>query len=265
MLNERRGTKMTLSDEQIKELLKWFATSSETRKKWSGERKKAYQKNKEWIQFEVIQKLPEEELSEKFREYYKSGGGNKQNLIQINRERIIANKSRFKEVILYLLNEKIELKERIDEIMDGKFKIEGFAQAILTSLLMDANIEKYCIWNNKTEEGLDVLGWKVYDNKDSWGEAYEKVLDALKKLKTLVTELNLTLDDVDLFLHTIAAESEGEKIIAKLRGENIVLTESTFNSVNLLEKKKQIILYGPPGTGKTFNTRELSIKIIESN
>lgn len=32
--------------------------------------------------------------------------------------------------------------------------------------------------------------------------------------------------------------------------------------MSLLEKKKQIILYGPPGTGKTYNTREISVKLL---
>ena len=36
---------MALSDEQIQELLEWYVNSSETRKKFSEERKKACEEN----------------------------------------------------------------------------------------------------------------------------------------------------------------------------------------------------------------------------
>lgn len=36
---------------------------------------------------------------------------------------------------------------------------------------------------------------------------------------------------------------------------------SLSSEINLLLKKKQIILYGPPGTGKTYNTKEQSVRI----
>jgi hypothetical protein len=58
-----------------------------------------------------------------------------------------------------------------------------------------------------------VLGWKVYENRDSWGVAYLKVLDALQRLRDLKPEYNLTFGDVDLFLHTISAEEEGIRAV----------------------------------------------------
>jgi len=36
------------------------------------------------------------------------------------------------------------------------------------------------------------------------------------------------------------------------------------NHINLLEKKKQIILYGPPGTGKTYNTRIITLELLHN-
>ena len=32
--------------------------------------------------------------------------------------------------------------------------------------------------------------------------------------------------------------------------------------INLLMKKKQVILYGPPGTGKTFHTKMIASRCI---
>jgi len=35
-------------------------------------------------------------------------------------------------------------------------------------------------------------------------------------------------------------------------------------TIQLLQKKKQIILYGPPGTGKTYDTKHISVRLINS-
>lgn len=212
---------MTLSEEQIQKLLEWFVNSSETKKRWSEHREKAYEENHEWIKPDMIQKISDEELEMKFLEYYKSGGG-RQNLNQIYRDRIIRDKKRFRDTILYLLDEGVDIKERIDQILGGKYHIEGFGKAILTSFLMDYDSDKYCLWNNKTEMGFSAIGWKVYEARDSRGTAYLKVLKALQRLRELGPEFNLTFDDIDLFLHTISAEDEGrEAVRAIIEGREI--------------------------------------------
>ncbi len=206
-----------LSDEQIMDLLEWFVSKSETRKKYSDKRKKACELNNKWLQPDVITNLSDAELTEKFLEYYKTGG-ERQNLNQIYRARIIRNIQKFRDTILYLLDENIGLSERINEILSprGKCRIKGFGKAIATSILMDYKPDRYCVWNNKTEMGFAVLGWDPFESKSSHGEAYIKVLEALRKLIELRPDLNLSFDDVDLFLHTIAAEEEGIKEIERI-------------------------------------------------
>jgi len=116
----------------------------------------------------------------------------------------------------------VNIKERIDQILGGKYRIEGFGKAILTCFLMDYNPDKYCLWNNKTERGFSVIGWEVYENRDSQGAAYQKVLKVLQKLRGLRPELNLTFDDIDLFLHTISAEDDGRNAVrAIIEGREI--------------------------------------------
>ena len=210
---------MSLADEQIQKLLEWFINSSETRRKWVEYRKKSLEENHKWVQPNVIQKMPDIELETKFLEYYKTGGG-RQSLNQINRDRIIRDKKRFRETILHLFDESIDIKNRINDTLGGKYRIEGFGKAIATSFLMDYNPTKYCLWNNKTELGISVLGWKVYENKDSWGTAYQKILETLQNLINLELELNLTFDDIDLFLHTISAEDEGIRAVKAIREGN---------------------------------------------
>jgi hypothetical protein len=206
---------MPLSEEQIQRLLEWFVNSSETRRKWSEPRRKAYEVNHQWIQPDVIGEMPDNELEAKYLKYYKSGGG-RQNLNQMNRNKIIRDKKRFKETILYLLDENLNVKDRIDQVLDGKYRIAGFGKAIATSFLMDFDIGQYCLWNNKTEMGFSVIGWELYERKVSSGAVYLKVLEALKRLKGLKPEFNFNFDDIDLFLHTISAEAEGKKIVREI-------------------------------------------------
>jgi hypothetical protein len=236
---------MNLSDEQIQNLLGWFVDSSETKKRYTEQRIKSMEENHKWIQPGMIQKMSDEELGTKFLEYYKSGGG-RQFLNQIFRDRIVRDKKRFRETISFLLNEEISVEKRIDEILDGRYRIEGFGRAILTSFLMDYNPKKYCLWNNKTDMGFSVIGWEVYENKDSWGIAYRKVLDALQKLIELRPELKFTFGDIDLFLHTISAEDEGKEAVRAITeareipnvtgGQGQISTEVQFPMEKYLEE-----------------------------
>jgi len=213
---------MALPEEKIQKLLGWFVNLSETKKRWGDIRKQALEDNHKWIQPNVIREMSDAELETKFLEYYKGGEG-RQTLNQIYRDRIVRDKERFRETILYLLDEGVDIKERIDQVLGGKHRIEGFGRAILTAILMDYSPNKYCLWNNKTEMGFSVIGWKVYESRDSRGVAYLKVLEALQKLIGLKPERNLTFVDIDLFLHTISAEDEGrEAVRAIIEGKEII-------------------------------------------
>ncbi len=212
---------MSMPEDQVKKLLEWFAAVSETRKNWAEKRRKALEENHKWIQPDKIKEMPDDELEKKFLEYYQGGTGQKQTLHQIYKDRIIMDKDRFRETLLYLLDEEMDIKERLNEVLKGKHKIKGFGKAIATAFLMDSNPEKFCLWNNKTYLGFSVLGWEVYKKKDSPGTAYQKVLETHRKLRDLRPNLNLTFLDTDLFLHTIAAEKEGKEMVNEITGETI--------------------------------------------
>lgn len=66
-------------------------------------------------------------------------------------------------------------------------------------------------------------------------------------------------------LHLITIhEIDGEDFekIFKFVSDGIIDESKPSSEINLLHKKKQIILYGPPGTGKTHSTRKIAISII---
>jgi hypothetical protein len=212
---------MALSEDQIGNLLEWFISSSVNYREYNPLREKALEENNKWIQPSVIAELPDEELEKRFLDYYNNNAGHKQNLIKLNRDRIIKDKAIFRNTVKFLFDEEVNLKERVNEVLQGKYRINGFGRGILTALLMDFNPDRYCQWNRKTEMGFQVLGWKIRERGDSPGVEYEKVLDALQKLRQMRPDLNLTLNDVDFFLHTISAEEEGKKEVRRIAGIRI--------------------------------------------
>lgn len=208
-----------MEDYEIKQLLKRFK-ESDIYKMWIPDRKEKHDLNSVWIKYEEIKKMPDEKLREKFLEYY-GGGEGRQTLNQVWRDRIIREVGRFREVLLYLLDEKIPLEQRFSEVVGGERHIEGFGKALASTFLMDSDIEKYCLWNSKTEMGFNVLGWGIpYESTDSWGRKYTKVLERLRQLRDEIgSGLNLDYLDVDLFLHWIAAEDEGKEAVKAIKAE----------------------------------------------
>jgi hypothetical protein len=214
-----------LSEEQIRYLLLKFKDSN-TYKKSHERRIKCYQFNSEWINLESIQRLKDDELRQRFLEYYKGGEG-RQNFNQIYRDRIVRDVSMFRKMLLHLLDEEIPIEQRFRDVVEGDYHIEGVGKGLASALLMDFNMDNYCLWNNKTEMGLNVLGWKVYDRSDDVGRRYVKVLTALKKLRDdIAPELKLTFDDVDFFLHFISAEEEGVRLVQTLTEEREIIVPS---------------------------------------
>ena len=215
-----------LSKEQIKDLLIKFK-ESEVYRKMHKEREEAHKKNSKWINLDFIKNSPDDELRQKFLDYYK-GGEKRQNLNQVYRDRIIRDVTQFRGMLLYLFNEEIPIEQRFRDVIEGDYKIEGVGKALTSTLLMDFNIDKYCLWNNRTEEGLRKLGWeKIYDRGDDIGTKYVKVLSILKKLRDEISpDLKLTFDDVDFFLHFISAEEEGIKLIQNLIEEREITVPS---------------------------------------
>ncbi|RSN76296.1 DUF91 domain-containing protein [Candidatus Methanodesulfokora washburnensis] len=216
-----------LSDDQIRSLLSKFK-ESDSYKKWHEHRIERYKSNSEWINPDSIKKLTDDELRQRFLEYYKGGEG-RQTFNQIYRDRIVRDISLFRKMLLHLLNEEIPIEQRFRDVVDarGDHHIDGVGKGLASAFLMDFNMDKYCLWNNRTENGLNVLGWKVYDWGDDAGTKYVKVLSALKKLRDdIAPELKLTFDDVDFFLHFISAEEEGIRLVQDLTEEKEIIIPS---------------------------------------
>lgn len=154
------------------------------------------------------------------------GGEGRQTLNQIWRDRIIRDVPKFRDMIICLLDENIPVGERFSRVVgsSGDKHIDGVGKALASAFLMDFDHKKYCVWNNKTEMGFGVLGWgSPYQSSNDEGTKYVKVLEQLRKLRDDIGEvLGLNFDEIDNFLHWIAAEEEGKNTIESIIGESAI-------------------------------------------
>ena len=206
-----------LSDEQISQLLEVFK-KSDFYEKDIPRRRRCHQENSKWLQPHVIKDISNQDLKNKFIDYYKGGEG-RQTFNQIWRDRIVRNIDRFRDVLLYLLDESLPFDERFKEVTEGSRHIEGMGKGLASAFLMDFNMEKYCLWNNKTEMGFNVLKWEIPE-AENMGKKYVKVLELLRRLRDEINpNLKLDYSEVDAFLHWVSAEKEGIESVEKVAGK----------------------------------------------
>lgn len=206
---------MKLTDEQIKLLLDKFIVSEEART-WREQRWEDHKRWKEWIDPNKLETLSDDELSNRFLEYFNEGAG-RHPFNAIYRARIIRDINKFRYVIKFLLNESASVKERLNKILekDGTYHIEGIGKGLATSILMDLDPQKYATWNNKTNMGLEALGSSPqFAWGDNWGTRYEKVMEVIRHIRKLMPELSFL--EVDHFLHIVSATEEGIEAVRSL-------------------------------------------------
>jgi hypothetical protein len=228
---------MKLSDLQVKILIDKFVTAEQA-KAWREQRIADHKKWREWIDPERIDTLPDEELGDRFLEYFNEGAG-RHGFNAIYRDRIVRDIGRFRKVTKFLLDESIPVKQRIEGVIDsdGAQHIEGIGKGLATSILMDLDPNKYATWNNKTNMGLDALGrTPEFGRGDSSGERYRKVMDSIRGLKDLKPELSFI--EIDHFLHIVSAEEEGKEAIKALT-EGREILKPVSESIEELSKEKE--------------------------
>lgn len=205
---------MNLTNEQIKLLLDKFVVSEEA-KTWREQRWEDHKRWKEWIDPNKLEALSDDELKNRFLQYFNEGAG-RHPFNAINRDKII-NHIKFRKVMKFLLDESVPVNERMDKILekDGTYHIAGIGKGLATSILMDLNSQKYATWNNKTNMGLEALGLSPqFAWGDSWGTRYEKVMEIIRRIRELMPELSFL--EVDHFLHIVSATEEGIEAVTSL-------------------------------------------------
>ena len=84
--------------------------------------------------------------------------------------------------------------------MKGKEKVRGIGQGILTALLHTFYDDKYCVWNSRTQETLEILRRPPKTYSDI-GKTYKEVN---RELHGLAEELSTDLTTIDGFMWFIS-------------------------------------------------------------
>lgn len=228
---------MGLSDEQIKVLLDKFVASEEAQA-WREQRWKDHERWKEWIDLDKLNTLSNDELKNRFLEYFNEGAG-RHPFNAVYRDRIVRDIDKFREAMRFLLDETVPVEERLNEILtrDRRLHIEGIGKGLATSILMDLDPQKYATWNNKTNMGLEALGLiPEFERGDDWGTKYEKVMEVISHIRDLRPEFSFL--EIDHFLHIVSATEEGKEAVkALVEGKEISLEVS--KTMTQISKEKE--------------------------
>ena len=97
---------------------------------------------------------------------------------------IYADMDRLKARLLVLLDESKPIQDRLDEIADksGSLYIRGLGRAVLTPILMCVYPDKYAVYNQISEEGLNWLGRNTARSSDSFGKRYVAINEACHQI-----------------------------------------------------------------------------------
>ncbi len=103
-------------------------------------------------------------------------------------------------LITLLQNEDLDIDVRVRRGLKGKEKVNGIGPGILTGLLHTFFNDKYCVWNNRTKDTLEILRYPPTSYRDV-GYAYAEVNN---KLHTMTTDLKTDLTTIDGFMWFIS-------------------------------------------------------------
>ncbi len=103
-----------------------------------------------------------------------------------------------KKTIAYLQDEDIDIRIRINSVLrGGDYYVRGIGKNIATAILLVCDKEdKYGLWNNRTEGGLEKIG-RLPRRTYNKGEFYFRINSELNKLKK---QLDTDLIMIDMFM-----------------------------------------------------------------
>jgi hypothetical protein len=206
-----------LPDEKVGRLLDMFVLPGEVEEQWRRQWHEDHKRWLVWLSPSAIDTLTDDELRERFLEYYTHGAG-RYRWYPVNRDKLVKDVTLLRNTLKFLLDENIDIGKKLHETLGngGLHAIEGMGRNLVTSIFEDLDPEKYCTWNTKTQAGLVQLGrWPVFGKGDDWGGKYRKVVQALSQIRQLRQGLDFI--DVDHFMHIVAATEEGMDAVDALR------------------------------------------------
>jgi len=159
--------------------------------------------------------------------------------------------SKLRKTVKYLLDEKINIAERVNNVLrpDGKHKIDGMSNGKSTVFLHMAYPGKYGVWNGPVDGAFKILS-KVDERfkikESDLGEKYEKINKLLNYLKSEYSFKKYkngfkNLSDVDIFVWYVAdkfSESKDSKKTRNFQLDTSNLSDDVLSKISGGENSK---------------------------
>ncbi|TVZ26587.1 HKD family nuclease [Gillisia sp. Hel_I_86] len=129
-------------------------------------------------------------------------------LISIPKPTIKREITKFRELLIMLCDDKIDLALRYNSALEGKLKIRGIGEGLISKILIIHNSNDYYVKNDKSTLALQKFGIELPKGL-SKGEKYKITIKVLKEIseETLIEDLAV----LDYYLYVIGNEETSEK------------------------------------------------------
>ncbi|MCW3989822.1 MAG: hypothetical protein NWE88_07095 [Candidatus Bathyarchaeota archaeon] len=165
---------------------------------WVSARKQAYLEYKEKFAPEKLHDL--NQLKKDYRKWLLFKNNHSWTTYQRSGTKATETPLKIANLLFLLQDETVSIEERVSRGLDGKEKVPGIANGILTALLHTLNCEKYGVWNSRTKDTLKLLRRPPRGFQEI-GAIYKEVNSKLNKL---ARELKTDLTNIDGFMWYIS-------------------------------------------------------------
>jgi len=133
---------------------------------------------------------------------------------------------KLRKALKILLNEKIDLKDRLDELFPKNKPnfIKGLGRAVITPILMVVYPDKYGVYNNISEDALQKLGLHPTLRGESFAERYIKINSILTDIAQRYDVSLFQLDWLG-YIYEMEVENNGEDKETQLEVEGEIIED----------------------------------------
>ena len=210
-----------LSREKLSEIMAGFISwlnSNPQEAKYPDEfRSQAENIRNDFLNYEVITNMSDEDFYNKIYKYSRSLEGPVH--IRLGESRIRNNLDNLRRNLKYIISSKDSPFTIAQNILDGEYKIEVFAKAFWSPILHARFSGILPNWNNKTERLLRKLGVNLSTLKLSISEKYEALSNSFKFLSSLAEGQDFY--NINHLMHYGTEIKEGKDLIDKLQGSKV--------------------------------------------
>lgn len=142
----------------------------------------------------------EELTPEIFRQFTMFSENKHWNGIHRHNTKILEDFSKLKESLAYLIDDSIDVTERLYEVREGRHKIPGLGLSILTPILTISNPTKFPVFNTKVKSVLKSYNLYLFKEKETVRKRYPFLIELLSALSS---DLGVNLLELDYLWHAL--------------------------------------------------------------